>query len=95
MRTIAFDAEITKTGEISALSVVDESGSEIPCMRLDRPLMLEAVAPILKDVFSSADVIIYYGADGNLSPFGITGIGQESNRVVGCHGRILRGARRA
>lgn len=26
MRTIAFDAEITKTGEISALSVVDESG---------------------------------------------------------------------
>lgn len=44
--------------------------------------MLEAVAPILKDVFSSADVIIYYGADGNLSPFDITGIGQESNRVV-------------
>ena len=40
------------------------------------------VAPILKDVFSSADVIIYYGADGNLSPFDITGIGQESNRVV-------------
>ena len=36
----------------------------------------------MKDVFSSADVIIYYGADGNLSPFDITGIGQESNRVV-------------
>lgn len=82
MRTIAFDAEITKTGEISALSVVDESVSEILCMRPDRPSMLEAVAPILKDVFSSADVIIYYGADGNLSPFDITGIGQESNRVV-------------
>lgn len=80
--TIAFDAEITKTGEISALSVVDESGSEILCMRPDRPSMLEAVAPILKDVFSSADVIIYYGADGSLSPFDITGIGQESNRVV-------------
>ena len=48
MRTIAFDAEITKPGEISALSVVDESGSEILCMRLDRPSMLEAVAPILK-----------------------------------------------
>lgn len=36
----------------------------------------------MKDVFSSADVIIYYGVDGNLSPFDITGIGQESNRVV-------------
>lgn len=28
MRTIAFDAEITKTGEISALSVVDDRAAK-------------------------------------------------------------------